>query len=323
MSIQSIKRTLWLPALLAAATLNARAQAVFTVSDFEDKAAANKFSDYSEWAFSSDADSHGNSVITSGDTIANPSLIDSTSFASPGYGTSATCLKMAYKYGTTRPHGDAPDTSSYDPEVGLFTAIFDDSSNTWADFTGATKVSFWAKADKPTKIRFAAATPEVIDYAFWGDDFTVGTAWKQFNLDFSAKTFTQPDWKSAAVPFNIRKISEFLLGISQANNPGAGGTLYLDDVTVTGWQPKLTSTALRAEARALRNGIIPAEGGRSARIGLSGMGNRAGTVKVFGISGKLLGMAGFASGAREVTVPMAAASRGGILFYRVEAATGR
>jgi hypothetical protein len=310
--------------MLAAATLNARAQGVFTVSDFEDKAAANKFSDYSEWAFSSDADSHGTSVVTSGDTIANPSLIDSNSFASPGYGTSQVCLKMAYKYGTTRPHGDAPDTSSYDPEVGLFTAIYDDSSNAWADFTGATKVSFWAKADKPTKIRFAAATPEVIDYAFWGDDFTVGTAWKQFNLDFSAKTFAQPDWKSAAVPFNIKKISEFLLGISQANNPGTGGTLYLDDVTVTGWKPKGAEvpTVLRAQGRAFRNGILTVEAGKSARIGLSGLGNHAGTVKVFGISGKLLGIARFAPGAREVTVPMVSGTREGLLFYRVDAARG-
>lgn len=207
-----------------------RAQAVFIADDFEDKLATNKLSQSNEWAFLSNADSHGNSAILSGDTAVNPSLVDSTSFAAPGYGGSQGCFKMEWNYGSQRPHGDEPDTSSYDPEVGMITRIWDESSNVGADFTGATKVSFRAKAAKSTRLRIAAVTPEVSDYAFWGDELTIGTA--------SAKTFAQPEWKSKAVPFNKKKITAFMIVISQAYNPGAGGTFWMDDFSVTGWKPK-------------------------------------------------------------------------------------
>lgn len=217
---------------------------VFIAADFEDKTAANKFSQASQWSFISDEDSHGTSIITSGDTTGHPSAIDSNSFASPGYGGSKSCFKLAWKYGATRPHGDAPDTSSYDPEVGMVTQIYNESLDVGADFTGATKVSFWAKGEKATKIRLAALTTEVADYAFWGDDFSITTAWKQYNLDFSAKTFTQPEWKSASVPFNIKRITGFQIVISQANNPSVTGALYLDDISVTGWKPKEAPTKL-------------------------------------------------------------------------------
>jgi hypothetical protein len=313
-----------LAALLSAAALGAKAQEVFTVSDFEDRKAANHFSQYSEWAFISDADSHGNSVITSGDTAVSPSLVDSTSFASPGHN-SETCFKLAFKYGNIRPHGDEPDTSSYDPEVGLSTSMFDPDGNTSVDFTGATKVSFWAKGDKALKFRFAAATPEISDYAFWGDEFSVGTAWKQVSLDFSAKTFAQPDWKTAAVPFNIKAIKSFFIVLSQANNPGTGGTLYIDDWTVTGWKPQEAPTALRASAGGLsraRSALSRADG--SARVSIpSEARNLGGTVDVYGISGKLLGRAGFGRGENEVSVPVSADAKGGLLFYRVRAASSR
>lgn len=321
MSNPTVNKSFWLPALLAAATLTARAQTSFMVSDFEDKQALNKLSEYSSWAFSSDADSHGNSVIVSGDTVANPSIIDSTSFASPGYGGSLSCLKMAYKYGSIRPHGDAPDTSSYDPEVGLVTQVFDESSNVGADFTGATKVTFWAKADKSTRIRLAAATPEVLDYAYWGDDFTITTAWKQFSLDFKGKTFLQPEWKTAVVPFNIGKITEFLFVVSQANNPGPGGTLYFDDFAVADWHPKVAEvpTALRAaKIQGVRQGLILSAGGRLAEIPLpAGQGNGGGTVEVFGTAGNRLGQAAYAPGDRKAAVPLPGTTRGGLLFYRV------
>jgi hypothetical protein len=260
-------RMLRMAAAFALAALSAQSQAVFVVSDFEDRQAANKFSQASRWAFISDADSHGNSVITSGDTAASPSAVDSNSFASPGANGSQACFKMAWVYGSQRPHGDAPDTSSYDPEVGLVTQVYDESLNVGADFTGATKVSFWAKAAKATNLRFAALTPEVADYAFWGDDFTIGTSWKQYSLDFSAKTFAQPEWRTAPVPFDIKRITGFQMVISQANNPGAGGTLWLDDVTVTGWAPKQPeeTTGLRS-ARALRGGNLRVIKGKGVRI---------------------------------------------------------
>jgi hypothetical protein len=266
-------------------------------------------------------------VITSGDTSSNPSLVDSNSFASPGRN-SNTCFKLAFKYGSNRPHGDDPDTSSYDPEVGLSTSIFDADGQTGADFTGATKVSFWAKADKTLKFRFAAATPEVSDYAFWGDDFSVGTAWKQINLDFSAKTFAQPEWKSAAVPFNIKAIKMFMLVISQANNPGAGGTLYIDDWTVTGWKPQAPTedpTGLRASAEEVskaRMALLRADG--KARVSIPAEArNLGGTVELYGISGKRIGSVGFGKGEGEVSVPVASNAKTGLLFYRVLAASVR
>ena len=319
MSLRIFNTRFWLPALLAA-TLTATAQTPFMVSDFEDRVAGNKLSAYSFWEFSTDADSHGNSVITSGDTAASPAAIDSSSFASPGYGGSLSCLKMAYKYGSIRPHGDAPDTSSYDPEVGLVTQVYDESSNVGADFTGATKVTFWARADKSTKIRLAAATPEVLDYAYWGDDFTITTAWKQYSLDFKAKTFAQPEWAAAAVPFNIAKITEFIFVMSQANNPGPGGTFYLDDFAVADWAPKVAEdpTSLRPAAAAEMRGLLLSEGGASAKIALPARyRNGQGTVEVFGIAGARLGAAAYAKGDREVSVALRQSARGGLFFYRV------
>jgi hypothetical protein len=326
MSYPKLKFHFRLAALLSVAALGAKAQEVFTVADFEDKKAANRFSQYSEWAFISDADSHGNSVITSGDTANNPSLVDSTSFASPGHN-SNTCFKLAFKYGTIRPHGDEPDTSSYDPEVGVTTSLFDADGNTTLDFTGATKISFWAKGDKALKFRWAAATPEVSDYAFWGDEFSVGTSWKQINLDFSAKTFAQPEWKTAAVPFDIKKVSSFILVLSQANNPGAGGTLYMDDWTVTGWKPQAPTedpTGLRAAAEGLSARMLLTQADGSARVSIPARArNLGGTVELYGISGKRIGSVGFGKGEREVSVPVAKSSGGGLLFYRVRAASAR
>ncbi len=295
---------------------------VFVASDFEERTSANKLSEISQWAFLSDADSHGNSVITSGDTTSSPAMIDSSSFASPGYGGSASCFKLAYMYGNIRPHGDGTDTSTYDPEVGMETQIYNESLSLGADFTGATRITFWAKADKATKLRFAVSTPEVADYAFWGMPFAVTTAWKQYTLDFSAKTFAQPDWKSVAVPFDIKAVTGFIIVISQADNPGTGGTYYMDDLAITGWKPKAPEQpsairSLRGDAGS--RGLSLSEGGRSARIHLASADrNRAGTVEVFGIAGKRLGSAGFAKGEGEVAVPLQAPARNaGLLFYRV------
>ncbi len=243
-------------AMAFALAIASHAQAVFIADDFEAKIPANKFSEISQWTFITDEDSHGSSIITSGDTASHPSAVDSTSFASPGYGGSKSCFKLAWKYGATRPHGDAPDTSSYDPEVGMVTQVYSESLDVGADFTGATKVSFWAKGEKATKIRLSALTTEVADYAFWGDDFSITTAWKQYNLDFSAKTFTQPEWKTVSVPFNLKRVSGFQIVISQATNPSATGAFYMDDLSVTGWKPKQAPTPIRA-ARFRRAGGNP------------------------------------------------------------------
>src|SRR4051812_30746089 len=110
---------LWAPLLLGAAVI-CKAQAPYVVSDFENKQADNGVAGV--WLYNTDADSHGNSVITTGDTTQNPAVIDSTSFG-PGAdkGTTKSALMMGYKYGAIMPHGDPPDTSAYDQEVDLET----------------------------------------------------------------------------------------------------------------------------------------------------------------------------------------------------------
>jgi hypothetical protein len=324
-----------LPALAAAfIALSAsapRAQTPFMASDFEERIAANKLSLSSQWAFLSDFDSHGNSVITSGDTSVSPALIDTTSFASPGYGGSQYCFKLAYVFGNVRPHGDGTDTSTYDPEVGMETQIYNESLSLGADFTGATKITFYAKAEKAGKIRFAVSTPEVADYAYWGTDFSITTAWKQYTMDFGAKAFAQPEWRSVAVPFNIKAVTGFILVISQAFNPGAGGAFYMDDLAITGWKPKELEvpTAIQAVSSAPsvsgRMGMAFSSDGRSARIRLdAGYHNAQGTVEVFGVSGRLCGSAGFGKGADDISVPLTGAARDrGLLFYRVRAIASR
>lgn len=324
MRMPMINRSFYIPVLLVGTVLadRAAAQEAYVISDFEDGKAGTAIYSSPGWVFVSDIDSHGNSQILSGDTLAMPANVDSNSFG-PGYGGSLHSFKMEYKFGTIRPHGDAPDTSSYDPEVGFQANLYSDTGS-FVDFTGATKITFWAKAAKATTASFLVMTPEILDYSYYRSDIAVTTAWKQFTVELKAsKTFAQPEWSTSKQPFDIAKVQGLEFNLSQAFNPGTGGTLYLDDVTIHGWKPTLAPVDHISIGNPIASGSLRGMG----RVGAGGifkvrvpeiLRQAAGKVEVYGTDGRGLARAGFQAGTAEVRVPLRSNSQERI-FYRLGA----
>lgn len=293
--------------LLAAAS--AFSQEAFVISNFDDKVEDNALA--SKWGYLTDNDSHGNSRITTWDTAnAMVPRVDSMSFASPGYGGAGSALQMGFVFGDSLPHGDGDDTGHYDPEVGLETVVYDSLGMMGGDMTGATKFTFWVKGDKALKARFIVGQSNIIDYAYYGQDFNVTTAWKQITVTLTASTtFAQPDWKSASVPFAPDSVNELMFNISKAFNPIAGATFYLDDFTVWGWKyhkavdgVRFASTGARLGLKAFqRDGILHVTLPEAWRA-------KAGALQVVTAQGREIARAPFAKGAASMDIKLSGAA---------------
>jgi hypothetical protein len=307
MSIKNRLARYLLPAGLIVAA-SAFAQEPFVISNFDDKVPENALA--SKWGYLTDNDSHGNSRITTYDSNnAMIPLIDSMSFGA-GHGASGSSLLLGFVYGDSLPHGDGDDTGHYDPEVGLETVVYDSLGMMGGSIAGATKITFWAKADKNLKARFIVGQTSILDYAYYGQDFNVTTEWKQITINLAASsTFAQPDWKSASVPFQADSVNAFEFNISKAFNPVAGATFYLDDFTIYGWKYhasgiRLLPAGSRAGLRAFqKSGILHVTLPEAYR-------NAAGSVQVVGVTGAELMRAGFAKGQKELEIKLDAAAAG-------------
>jgi hypothetical protein len=316
MRVSSSLKTILMPLIIGYCALPISSQENFSISNFDDLIASNAIHSALDWNFVTDFDSHGNSTIISGDTTTNPATVDAKSF-DVGQGGTKHCLKMEYKYGTIRPSGDAPDTSTFDPEVGLETALFPDTG-IGEDFRGATTITFWAKASKSTKMRFMMGTPEIMDYSYYGSDFTVTTNWKLFTVELKpSKTFAQAAWGAPQVPFNISRVTTLAFTISQADNPGVGGVFYVDEIIIHNWTPQVAVAIkpLTAQSKALVGGIL--EANRTFTVQLpSALRKTRGQVQIFGSNGNSLGGIGYGVGTQEVRVPLQHEAREQV-FFRV------
>jgi hypothetical protein len=287
----------------------------FLVSDFNDRVIDNALG--STWDPITDVDSHGNSRLTVGDTNYDPVECDTTCFG-PGYGSAGYAFKMGFVYGDSMPHGDGLDTGHFDPEMNLETQVLDTLGSPGGDLTGATSVSFWAKADKNLAVRFIVGQTTITDYAYHGQDIAVTTQWKKFTITFSdTAKFHQPDWAGEKVPFDIAHINSFDFNISKGNNASVtGADFYLDDFTVQGWA--YHPSAIRFGARRSASAFSAVQSGRSLKVGLpESYRNIAGTVAVVDASGKEIARAAFAKGAKHLVIDLGDRAAVGRKFARI------
>jgi hypothetical protein len=236
--------SLALAGLLAAALAAQAADAV--LDDFEGGTNQNKFLGYSY--FYGDASDGGTSTVTSGVKGTDPNGWDVTaaSFDPAGNGGSAKALKMSFTYGANKPQCK-PAPCSYGQQVGYGTQFVGGTDDGKViDLTGATSISFYAKASAAMAMRVEFATKPVTNFAFHRSSVSVTTAWTKFTIFLDPNNplaVQQPTWNTVLVPLDVTQAQKLQFSVSADDNasllPATPYTVWLDDITVEGytWNP--------------------------------------------------------------------------------------
>jgi hypothetical protein len=230
---------------ILAVALGAHAQtaAASVLDNFEAGSNQNKFLGYSY--FYNDATDGGTSVVTTAHVGSKPSelLVDSTSFDA-GYA-STKSLKMAFTYGPNKPKS-CGGTCAYGQMVGFGTQFVPGTdvatgTGTTLDITGATAITFFAKASVAMKMRVEVTTTNVTDFGFFVANVSVGTDWgpQTVMLSTGLGGINQPSW-AVPVTFDPTLVQKLQFSISADDNAGlTAGTVWLDSIVVQGytWVP--------------------------------------------------------------------------------------
>jgi hypothetical protein len=209
----------------------AQAQPLSTViSDFESSRSTNNMGGY--WYFYDDQRDSGSSTISTANAEMQYQW-DSTTYV-PGSGGSETGVKLGFLLGETKPHCGIGCT--YPAQVGMGTQILGGAD---LDITGATAISFWAKADAPIKVVFTATTSDILDNGGYAKVVSVTMDWAKYTVALSpGKDFAQPNWaiKKTFDPTHFMAVGWM---IDKGINTGlTKGAFYLDNVIIDGWEPK-------------------------------------------------------------------------------------
>lgn len=233
-------------ALAAALSAHGAATAVSVLDDFEAASNQNKFQGYSY--FYADAADKGTSQVLSSKAGASATelLVDGTKSFDAGNGSTKSLL-LDFKYGATKPVS-CGGTCEYGQMVGFGTQLIAGTdpiggatAGKTLDMTGATAITFSAKASVTMKVRVEITTTDVTDYGFHRGEVTVGTTWgdQVVMLNPGLGGINQPTW-ALPVPFNPAKVQKLQFQVSADDNPTlTQGKLWLDDIKVVGytWVP--------------------------------------------------------------------------------------
>lgn len=286
---------------LAMAALATSAPAAdFVLSDFEAGGPTNNLFGY--WFFYGDASNEGNSKITTCDSIT--STFDTSSVAGPGNAGSAYTARLGFVYGDKMP--TCGTACTYDQEVAIGTDLRV-GSDTVMNLTGATAVSFFAKAGKPVKVKFAVNLASVGDFAHYSQTLDVGTGWKEYTVQLKASAaFSQPNW-GKPVPWNSAQVQTLNWVITKAlNKTLASDTLFIDDVKILGWDP----SGVRMEKRIARSGMRLENGVQGLTLTVpSTLRNQAGFIRIDDLAGREVATARYAKGQETVIVTPASMRR--------------
>lgn len=285
---------------MAVAAIPALGQTPFVFADFDDGFNLNNVG--GSWYFWDDSEGGGDSKIVSGDTSFKPTEFMPPASLGAGQGGTPYAAKMEFTYGTKKPSCGTGCT--YDPEVGLG-AEMRTGSDTAADLTGATHISFWVKGSVAMKGRFMAATTDITDYSFYGTDIAVTTEWKEYKIDLkSAAQFAQPTWSADKKPFNFAKVSGLEFSFSKEVNASLkGGTFFLDGVLIHGWTLPVDPVAVRGakEGAFPRLLAVERDGGYLVALPKDDIA-RSGTVLAVAADGKVLGRSAYPRGRTTVSL---------------------
>jgi hypothetical protein len=204
----------------------------------------------------------GNSRITSFDSSSGGPLYDSLynyderTFPVGRSGVAGSrSMRFAYELGDRRLSCGAACT--YDPYVGFgltFTTMMDTAGYNILDLTGATAISFWAKAEKDSiMVNFSVGTkdttPNTSDY---GKTLKItGPEWKKYTISLVEPTgMTQPSWATKK-SFDLKRATGIGFGINRGTNSLLpSNTLFIDDVVIENWQYVDPTVAVRSPNRA-------------------------------------------------------------------------
>ncbi|MDG5816986.1 carbohydrate binding domain-containing protein [Chitinispirillales bacterium ANBcel5] len=208
------------------------------LSDFEDGTTTNNFK--GEWTAYADREDGGNSEIINGtlrEEEANTWIIDPTLGEGNPTGTPLYGMKMQYSFGTMLP---GRGTSSWGATVGIATSL-SDAKNGARDLTGATQITFWAKASSRLNVRVQVPTSGVNDYGYHRRIVTIDTVWEQHSVNISQ--LVQPTW-ARRVSFNLERALRLQWEISADDLNPSEATFWLDDIEIVGFDANAPETEL-------------------------------------------------------------------------------
>lgn len=273
------------------------------VADFELQTNGNRIDGF--WFYLDDKGGGGNSKVISGDTTVHPTIFSSASFGEPYSGVVGYSGKMEYILGTVKP--SCGGTCTYSNEVTFGTNL-EPIIGLPLDITGATGISFWAKATPPVKVSIIFLTKDIKDYSWARAEVAITGEWKRHTANFSGTTgivFKSTYGTGKDKPLTLSQLESLNFAIQKDSNPGSGqGVLLLDDLVIHGW--KSPFTAIGNDARASRTKALRAAiGGQSLRFAVpEAYRNLAGTVAAVDLSGKTVARAAFAKGQESVSLDL-------------------
>jgi len=231
--------------LTAAVSSHGQAVAGAVVDDFEANTNQNKFLGYT--FFYNDAADGGNSIVASS-TPGGPGelLFDPAKSTDEGAEGSDKSLKLEFTYGDTQPKGCA-GTCAYGQMVGVGTEFTPGTDGGKViDLTGATSLTFMAKASVSMIIRVEVTTKNVTDFGYFRAEPTIGPTWAPVTIMLIKDPLggvSRPAWAEMAtpdVPFDLTQVQKLQFQVSADDNPTlTAGTLWIDNIVVNGynWVP--------------------------------------------------------------------------------------
>ncbi len=223
-------------AALSMAAGAARAQDAL-VDNFEAGTNQNKFMSY--WYYYNDAVNLGTSKVLSSKPGTATELLFDPTVSLGADETGGKAAKIEYEMGPTPLSCGA--TCTFGQFVGFGTDFT--PSKKALDLTGATKITYKAKALAPTvvvvQVPITSVTTQTGDQQFAVHEVThnIGTSWKTYEVALSETALKdalkQPSWAKPAVPFNPKEVEKIAWKISMdaATNP-LKGTILIDSVVV-------------------------------------------------------------------------------------------
>lgn len=288
---------------VAAATSATKAADSTLVADFDLQTNMNVIPGF--WFFLDDKGSKGTSAVTSADTAGGQYAFSAASFGEGAQSISGYSAKMAYTFGTSRPQC-SPPPCTYSPEVTLGMNMVS-TGDLAKDITGATAISFWAKAVPPVKVSIIGISKDVVDYSWPRAEVAVTATWKKYTAYLSGSV--TPVFKGAWGAMKdkgptLNQMEGFSFALQKDTNPTVtGGTLQLDDLYILGY--KDPASAIRAAARPSLTQALRAADGKSLKVSVpSAYRNAAGTVAALDLSGKTVASAAFSKGQESVSLEM-------------------
>jgi hypothetical protein len=287
------------------------------VADFESQTNRNNIDGF--WFYVDDKGSGGNSKITSGDTVQQPPIFSATSFGenAPGFGMFSG--RMAYSLGTVKPACGTGCT--YPNEVTFGTNLEPILNTAQLDITGATAITFWAKATPAVTISVIFLTKDITDFSWARAAVPVTAAWTRFTANFSGTTgivFKSTYGLGKDKPLTLSKLQGINFAVQKdASNPNATtGELLIDDLTINGWKSPLAAIH-NVSRSSLSRALRATADGKSLRFSVpETYRNATGTVAALDLSGRIVAKAAFVKGQESVSLNLQARSSAAI-FLRV------